>query len=49
MDKKWKIILLVALVIYVVSPVDLAIGPIDDAIFALAGIVAVSRKKIDKK
>ncbi|WP_281671958.1 hypothetical protein [Pseudoramibacter alactolyticus] len=40
MDNKWKIILLVALVLYIVSPIDLAPGPIDDAILGLIGVIA---------
>jgi uncharacterized membrane protein YkvA (DUF1232 family) len=40
MDNKWKIILLVALVIYIASPIDLAPGPIDDAILGLIGVIA---------
>ncbi len=40
MDRKWKIILLVALVLYIVSPIDMAPGPIDDGILSLIGIIA---------
>ena len=35
MDKKMKIIALIALLIYVISPVDLAPGPVDDMIMCL--------------
>ena len=35
MDKKMKIIALIALLIYVISPVDLAPGPMDDMIMCL--------------
>ena len=35
MDKKMKIIALIALLIYVISPVELAPGPMDDMIMCL--------------
>ena len=35
MDKKMKIIALIALLAYVISPVDLAPGPVDDMIMCL--------------
>ena len=35
MDKKMKIIALIALLAYVISPVDLAPGPMDDMIMCL--------------
>ena len=35
MDKKMKIIALIALLIYVISPVDIAPGPMDDMIMCL--------------
>ena len=35
MDKKMKIIALAALLIYVISPVDIAPGPMDDMIMCL--------------
>lgn len=35
MDKKLKIIALIALLVYVISPVDLAPGPVDDMIMCL--------------
>ena len=35
MDKKMKIIALIALLIYVISPVDIAPGPVDDMIMCL--------------
>ena len=35
MDKKMKIIALIALLVYVISPVDLAPGPVDDMIMCL--------------
>ena len=35
MDKKMKILALIALLIYVISPVDLAPGPMDDMIMCL--------------
>ncbi len=45
MDGKFKFLLLVALVLYVVSPVDLLPGPIDDIILILAYVV--TRKRIN--
>lgn len=44
MDGKFKFLLLVALFLYVVSPVDLVPGPIDDIILCLAYVV--TRKRI---
>ena len=44
MDGKFKFLLLVALILYVVSPVDLVPGPIDDIILCLAYVV--TRRKI---
>ena len=35
MDKKMKIIALIALLVYVISPVDLAPGPMDDMVMCL--------------
>ena len=44
MDDKFKFLLLVALILYVISPVDLVPGPIDDIILCLAYVV--TRKRI---
>lgn len=44
MDGKFKFLLLIALILYVVSPVDLVPGPIDDIILCLAYVV--TRRKI---
>jgi uncharacterized membrane protein YkvA (DUF1232 family) len=41
---KWLII--GALGLYVLSPVDLALGPIDDAIMVLIYFVAAGRKRL---
>lgn len=35
MDSKFKILVLVALILYVISPVDVVPGPIDDAILCI--------------
>lgn len=35
MDTKFKIILLVALILYVISPMDAVPGPIDDIILCI--------------
>lgn len=35
-----KIIILAAIFLYVVSPVDLCVGPIDDIIVAALGLIA---------
>lgn len=43
MDSKFKIIVLVALVLYVLSPADLVPGPIDDIILCI--IYAMANKK----
>lgn len=36
MNNNFKIILLVALILYVISPIDAMPGPIDDAILCIA-------------
>ena len=46
MDGKFKFLLLVALILYVVSPVDLMPGPVDDIILCLAYIIA-NRKRLN--
>ncbi len=40
MDGKTKIFLLIALLVYVISPIDLAPGPVDDAILILVYMAA---------
>ena len=35
MDKRMKVIALIALLVYVISPVDIAPGPVDDMIMCL--------------
>ena len=45
MDGKFKVLLLVALILYVVSPIDIMPGPIDDIILCLAYVVA-NRKRV---
>ena len=47
MDKKMKIIALIALLAYVISPVDLAPGPMDDMIMCLLYAV-MNYKSISK-
>ena len=48
MDKKMKIIALIALLVYVVSPVDLAPGPVDDMImcrmYAIMNYKSISKE-----
>ena len=48
MDKKMKIIALIALLVYVVSPVDVAPGPIDDMIMCLLYAV-MNYKNVSKE
>ena len=43
MDGKFKFLLLVALILYVASPIDLVPGPIDDIILCLAYVVTRRR------
>lgn len=43
MDEKFKLIVLVALVLYILSPVDLVPGPIDDLILCI--VYAMTNKK----
>lgn len=43
MNNTTKILLLVALILYIVSPVDLAFGPIDDAILTVAYMMYTKR------
>ncbi len=47
MDGKFKFLLLVALILYVVSPVDLVPGPIDDIILCLAYVI--TRRRISAR
>jgi len=47
MDGKFKFLLLVALILYVISPVDLVPGPVDDIILCLAYVV--TRKRISAR
>ena len=46
MDKKMKIIALIALLAYVISPVDLAPGPMDDMIMCLLYAIMLAAKYI---
>ena len=41
-----KGVLIAFIIIYIVSPLDLAPGPIDDLIVALLGIAASQKKRI---
>ena len=47
MDGKFIFLLLVALILYVVSPVDLVPGPVDDIILCLAYVV--TRRRISAR
>ena len=53
MDKKMKIIALIALLAYVISPVDLAPGPVDDMImcfmYAIMNYKSISNEVLDQK
>ena len=53
MDKKMKIIALIALLAYVISPVDLAPGPMDDMImcrlYAIMNYKSIPGDVLDKK
>ena len=53
MDKKMKIIALIALLAYVISPVDLAPGPVDDMImclmYAIMNYKSMSNEVLDQK
>lgn len=40
-----KLLILIAVLIYVVSPVDFAPGPIDDAILMLIGYAATKKRR----
>lgn len=43
MDNRFKVLLLVALIMYVVSPIDAVPGPIDDIILCI--VYAMSGRK----
>ena len=53
MNKKMKIIALIALLAYVISPVDLAPGPMDDMImcllYAIMNYKTISNEVLDQK
>lgn len=53
MDKKMKIIALIALLAYVISPVDLAPGPMDDMfmclLYAIMNYKSISNEALDEK
>jgi uncharacterized membrane protein YkvA (DUF1232 family) len=53
MDKKMKIIALIALLVYVISPVDLAPGPVDDMImclmYAIMNYKTISNEVLNQK
>ena len=53
MDKKMKIIALIALLVYVISPVDLAPGPMDDMVmcllYAIMNYKTISNEVLDEK
>ena len=52
MDKKMKIIALIALLAYVISPVDLAPGPMDDMVmcllYAIMNYKTISNEVLDE-
>ena len=45
MEKLTKWLIITALALYVISPVDLAPGPVDDAIAILIYMIAARRKR----
>ena len=47
MDGRFKLLLLAALILYVISPLDLVPGPIDDIILCLAYVV--TRRRISAR
>lgn len=48
MKKFWTLVLIVGIVIYVLSPIDLFPGPIDDALVAVVGAGLLHGKKEKK-
>lgn len=48
MDSRCKVLVLIALVLYVLSPVDLVPGPIDDMILCIVYALA-NRNRIEDK
>lgn len=46
MDSKFKILVLIALILYVVSPVDAVPGPIDDIILCVV-YAMVNKKSVE--
>ena len=48
MKKFWTLMLNVGIVIYIISPIDLFPGPVDDALVAVVG-VAMRHGKKEKK
>lgn len=47
MNEFLKGVVFMAVIVYVVSPIDVAPGPVDDLLVALLGIVASKRLEID--
>ncbi len=43
MNNGAKVLLLILIIAYLVSPVDVVVGPIDDAIVALIGLTALKK------
>lgn len=48
MKKLWTLVLIVGIVIYVLSPIDLFPGPVDDALVAVVGAGLLHGKKEKK-
>ncbi len=40
-----KVILMILLILYVISPIDLCIGPVDDIIVLIVGLCAMKARK----
>ena len=47
MDSKFKIVVLVTLVLYVLSPADLVPGPIDDIILCIVYALVNNKKSLE--
>lgn len=43
-----KVLLIMAVIVYIVSPIDVAPGPIDDIIAALIGLAGTKKLSVSK-
>ncbi len=46
MNKAFKVFLMVAMIIYIISPLDFVPGPIDDALVLLVGLASNRSQRI---